>query len=51
LNAHAIPITQGPVSFGESGHLSVFVRDPDRNIIDLRGGAQGGVEGVTSYIP
>ena len=29
LNENSIPITQGPVSFGESGQISVFVRDPE----------------------
>ncbi|MGA7262045.1 MAG: VOC family protein [Stellaceae bacterium] len=51
LKENGIPITQGPVSFGESGHISVFVRDPDRNVIELRGREQGVVEGVTRYVP
>jgi lactoylglutathione lyase len=51
LNANGIPIAQGPVSFGESGQVSVFVRDPDRNVIELRGREQGVVEGVTRYVP
>ena len=51
LNENGIPITQGPVSFGESGQISVFVRDPDRNVIELRGREQGVVEGVTRYVP
>ena len=51
LNANDIAITQGPVSFGETGQISVFVRDPDRNVIELRGRDQGTVEDVTRYQP
>jgi lactoylglutathione lyase len=51
LKANDIAISQGPVSFGSSGQVSVFVRDPDRNVIELRGGDQGPVEGVTRYLP
>ena len=51
LKANRIAITQGPVSFGESGQVSVFVRDPDRNVIELRGRDQGPVEGVSRYQP
>jgi catechol 2,3-dioxygenase-like lactoylglutathione lyase family enzyme len=48
LDENRIPITQEPVSFGESGQISLFALDPDRNIIELRGRAQGVVEVVTS---
>jgi lactoylglutathione lyase len=51
LKAHDITITQGPVKFGEDGGVSVFVRDPDRNVIELRGRDQGAVEGTTQYVP
>src|SRR5947207_8449581 len=51
LKANGIRISQGPVSFGESGQISLFVRDPDRNVIELRGRDQGAVEGVTRYEP
>ena len=50
LKAHDIKITQGPVSFGEDGGVSVFVRDPDRNVIELRG-ANENLPGVTRYEP
>ena len=36
LAANDIAITQGPVVMRE-GHVAVFVRDPDRNVIELRG--------------
>jgi lactoylglutathione lyase len=51
LKENDIAITQGPVSFGEDGQVSVFVRDPDHNVIELRGRDQGIIEGVTRYVP
>ena len=36
LGAHDITITQGPVIMRE-GTVAVFVRDPDRNVLELRG--------------
>lgn len=53
LNEHGIRITQGPVSFGRDGHVSVFVRDPDRNVIELRGRAEdlSKLPGVRHYTP
>jgi lactoylglutathione lyase len=50
LKRHNIPITQGPSKFGEDGGVSVFVRDPDRNVIELRGRDQSAIEGVTQYV-
>ena len=51
LKESDIAITQGPVSFGDSRQLSVFIRDPDRNVVELRGRDQGSIEGVTRYVP
>ena len=51
LKANEIAITQGPVSFGDSGQTSVFIRDPDCNVVELRGRDQGPIEGVTRYVP
>jgi hypothetical protein len=51
LKANDIGITQGPVKFGEDGGVSVFVRDPDRNVIELRGPDQAAIEGLTRYVP
>ena len=50
LKANHITITQGPVKFGEDGGVSVFVRDPDRNVIELRGPDHADIEGVTRYV-
>jgi lactoylglutathione lyase len=50
LDAAGIEITQGPVSFGEDGGVSVFVRDPDRNVIELRG-AREAIQGIRQYVP
>jgi lactoylglutathione lyase len=53
LRAHNVRITQGPVSFGRDGHVSVFVRDPDLNVIELRGRDEdlSSIGGVVEYVP
>ena len=53
LNENDIEITQGPVAFGLDGHVSVFLRDPDRNTLELRGRAEdlSALGGVEQYEP
>ena len=53
LAKNGIEIRQGPVQFGESDNVSLFVRDPDLNVLELRGRSEdpATLPGLKSYTP
>jgi lactoylglutathione lyase len=50
LRASDTAIIHGPVGFDNRGQVSIFIRNPDRNVIELRGRDQDVIAGVTRYV-